>query len=62
MSEEPKIKAKWMHNQRVSHDNLREGLEALKIGVEEAIKETEGQLKKYQETLVNLTGSRKVRK
>jgi len=51
-----------MHNQRVSHDNLRKGLEALKIGVEEAIKETEEQLKRYQETLVNLTGARKVRK
>ena len=63
MSDQPKIKeGKWAHNQRVSHDNLRKGLEVLKIGVEEAVKETESQLNEYRRTLESMTKARRVRK
>jgi hypothetical protein len=63
--DEPRIKlpkGKWVHNQRVSPDKLREGLLLLKIGVEKAIEETQGQLEEYRRTLKNLTKPRKVRK
>jgi len=61
----PKIKlepGKWHHNQRVSPDTLREGLELLKTGVEGAVKETEKELEKYQQTLVGLTKAQKASK
>lgn len=54
--DKPKIEpGKWVHNQRVSHDRLIEGLKLLKAGIEDVIGETENQVAKYQQTLLSLT-------
>ena len=55
-------KGKWAHNRRVSNDKLIEGLNLLKAGIEDTIKESENQVEEYRKTLAQLATPEKVKK